>query len=195
MPLHEDCRFQIRKSPHLLRQFFPWLCPSTPQGMHLAAAFEKSTLCRISNFLILLSSFPVAMSIPGLLGAIGLFADEELAGTCEDKFIAVGFDFATIIFFSHLLLRPLRHPFEQLIKLEFLVQQTELGWLMLNKCRRLFYPSRVKLPLVKNVCELMFGINVSNLNFRIKINPAKQPTQSNSVGSWHMSHCGTPAFY
>ena len=33
------------------------------------------------------------------------------------------------------------------------------------------------------VCELMYGINVSNLNFRIKINPVKQPIQSNSVGS------------
>ena len=47
--------------------------------------------------LILLSGFPVAMSITGLLDAIGLFTDEELAGTCEDKFIAVDFDFATII--------------------------------------------------------------------------------------------------
>ena len=35
----------------------------------------------------------------------------------------------------------------------------------------------------QHVCELMFGISVSNLNFRIKINPVKQPTESNSVGS------------
>ena len=41
----------------------------------------------------------------------------------------------------------------------------------------------------------MFGINVSNLNFRIKIDPVKQPIQSNSVGSWHMSQCGTSTFY
>ena len=35
----------------------------------------------------------------------------------------------------------------------------------------------------QNVCELMFfGINVSNLNFRIKINPVKQPIHRNSVG-------------
>ena len=37
------------------------------------------------------------MSIPGLLDAIELFADEELAGTDEDKFIAVSLDFATIL--------------------------------------------------------------------------------------------------
>ena len=30
--------------------------------------------------------------------------------------------------------------------------------------------------------------------FRIQINPVKQPIKSNSVGSWHVSHCGTPAF-
>ena len=35
----------------------------------------------------------------------------------------------------------------------------------------------------QNVCELMFGIDVSNLNFRNKINSVKQPIQSNSVGS------------
>ena len=37
------------------------------------------------------------MSIPGLLDAIGLFADGELVGTSEDKFIAVDFDFATLL--------------------------------------------------------------------------------------------------
>ena len=37
------------------------------------------------------------MSIPGLWDAIGLFADEERVGTCEDKFIAVDFDFATLL--------------------------------------------------------------------------------------------------
>ena len=46
----------------------------------------------------------------------------------------------------------------------------------------------------QNDCELMFGINVPNLNFRIKICPVKQPIKRNSVGSWHMSHCGTSAF-
>ena len=58
------------------------------------------------------------------------FVDEELAGTCEDKFVAVDFDFATI----------LSSPFSScihfaivLVQLEFLAQQVELKWLMLNK--------------------------------------------------------------
>ena len=96
--------------------------------MHLAAALEKSTLRRISNFLlILLSNIPVAMSVPGLLDAIGLFTDEELARTCEDKFVAEDFNFATIIstpFCSCILFAIV---LEQLIKLEFLAQFCMFG--------------------------------------------------------------------
>ena len=69
----------------------------------------------------------------GLLDAIGHYADEELVGTCEDKFIAVDFDFATILsspFFSCIFFAIV---LAQLAKLEFLAQQTELKWLMLNK--------------------------------------------------------------
>ena len=51
------------------------------------------------------------VSIPGLLDAIGIFAVEELAGTCEDKFIAVDFDLCHKSFFSLLFLHPLGHCF------------------------------------------------------------------------------------
>ena len=40
-----------------------------------------------------------------------------------------------------------------------------------------------EITCVQYICELMFGVNVSNLNFRIKINLVKQPIQNNSVGS------------
>ena len=33
------------------------------------------------------------------------------------------------------------------------------------------------------VCELVFGVDVSNLNVGIKINFVKQPIQNNSLGS------------
>ena len=46
----------------------------------------------------------------------------------------------------------------------------------------------------QNVCELMFGVDVPELTFKIQVNPIKQPIQSNSVSSWHVSHCGTLAF-
>ena len=73
------------------------------------------------------------MSIPRLLDAIGLFADEELAGTCEDKLNAVDFDFATFLsspFCSCILFAIV---LGQLINLEFSAQEVELKWMMLNK--------------------------------------------------------------
>ena len=39
----------------------------------------------------------------------------------------------------------------------------------------------------------MFGIIVSNLKLRIKINSVKTPIQSNSAGSGYVSHCATSA--
>ena len=70
--------------------------------------------------------------MPGLLDAIGLFADEELAGTVEDRFIAVGLDFAQIVSSSSFCSCTLFAIVSgQLIKLDFLAQQVELKWLSL----------------------------------------------------------------
>ena len=62
------------------------------------------------------------MSFPGLLDVIGLFADEELAGTDEDKFKAVGLDFATILASSFCYSTLCAIFLGQLIKLEFPAQ-------------------------------------------------------------------------
>ena len=51
---------------------------------------------------------------------------EELVGTCEDKFIAVDFDFAAIISSPLCSFTLFAIFLEQLIKLEFLAQQVEL---------------------------------------------------------------------
>ena len=88
-------------------KFHRWLQPLTRQGMHLAVALENSTLCRILN--ISSTCFQVSLKLWVSLDfsdAIGLFADEELVGTWEDKLIAVDFDFATLRFFPFLLLNP-----------------------------------------------------------------------------------------
>ena len=80
--------------------------------------------------------FPCRYEFTGSEDVIRFFADEELAGTVEDKFIAVGLDFATIFsssFSSYILFAIF---WEQLIKLEFLAQQVDLKWLMLNRWRR-----------------------------------------------------------
>ena len=72
------------------------------------------------------------MSIPGSLDATGHVADGELVGTCEDKFIAVDFDFATILSSPSCSCILFAIVLEQLIKLVFLAQQVQLKWLMLN---------------------------------------------------------------
>ena len=92
----------------------------------LASSLPGNPTCRLE-----------ALSIPGLLDAIGLFADEELVATKLVRFIAVGDDFATILFSYDCSCTPFGVLSVQLIKLKFLAQQVELKWLMLNKWRRL----------------------------------------------------------
>ena len=52
----------------------------------------------------------------------------------------------------------------------------------------------MKFPFGKNVCELVFGVDVFDLDCGIQINSIEQPIKSNSVGSGNMSHCRTPSF-
>ena len=65
----------------------------------------------------------------------------------------------------------------------------ELKWLMLDKHKKRFHSSRVKFPLVKDVCELVFGVDVFDLEFGVQIDSIEQSIKSNSVGSGNMSHC------
>ena len=45
-----------------------------------------------------------------------------------------------------------------------------------------------------NMCELVFGVHILDLNFGVQINSVTQPIKSNSVVSGFMSHCWTSAF-
>ena len=117
--------------------------------MQLSVALENSTLRRILSFLS--TCFRVSSELwvsPDVLVQSD-FADEELVRTWEDWFVAVDFDFATLLSSSFCSCILFAIVLEQLIKLEFLAQQVELKGLMLSKWRRLFHSSRVKLPLVK----------------------------------------------
>ena len=90
------------------------------------------------SILILLSGFTEAIGISGLLDTIGLGAVEELVAIKEEVFIAAGRDLDTTLS-SSFRFCILFAAVEQLIKLNFLVQQVELKWLILNKWRRLFH--------------------------------------------------------
>ena len=97
-----------------------------------ATGFPAAFPLTRQSMLILLSGFPEAIGIPGLLDAIGLDAVEEHVAIKEEIFITAGRDldktlsssFCSCILFATV---------EQLIKLKFLVQHVELKWLILNK--------------------------------------------------------------
>ena len=113
------------------------------------------------------------MRIPGLLDPIGLFADKELVGTCEDKFY----------FFSLLFLHSLRHRSVAAYQAGILGAASRAEMADVAQMKKIVPFVTCEITFGQNVSELMFGISVSNLNFRITINPVKQPIQSNSVGS------------
>ena len=52
-----------------------------------------------------------------------------------------------------------------------------------------------EISLCQNVCELVFGVNVFDLDLGVQIDSIKQPIKSNSVGSGNMFHCGAPSLY
>ena len=64
--------------------------------------------------------------------------------------------------------------------------------MMLNKRKRLFHSYRVKLPFVKKMSASWFL--VFDLDFRVQVDPVKQPIMRNPVGSGHVSHRRTSAF-
>ena len=47
----------------------------------------------------------------------------------------------------------------------------------------------------QDVCKLVLGVNIFDLNLGIKINSIKQPIKSNSVGPGNVSHRWTSAFH
>ena len=52
-----------------------------------------------------------------------------------------------------------------------------------------------EISLCQYVCELVFGVNVFNLDLGVQIDSIKQPIKSNSVGSGDMSHCRASSLY
>ena len=46
----------------------------------------------------------------------------------------------------------------------------------------------------QNVSELVFGVNIFDWDLGFHVDSVKQPIMRNSVGSRHLSHCGTSSF-
>ena len=178
----KNSRFQIRKGPHdlillLLRQVSPLLCPTTRQGMHLAAA-----------------GVSVGMSVPGPLDAIGLFADEELVGTCEDRFIAVAFDFATLLsspFCSCILFR---HRVGAAYQAGILSAASRAEMADVEQMKKIVPFVTCETTFSQYVCELVFGVNVSNWILESRLNLSNNQSKATLGFLTHVS-LWTSAFY
>ena len=88
------------------------------------------------------------MSISGLWDAIGLCAEEELVGTCEDCFTAVDFDFDTLLSSSFLFLRSLRHLFGAAYHARILTAANRAEMATVEQMKKFIRSSRVKVRLV-----------------------------------------------
>ena len=51
-----------------------------------------------------------------------------------------------------------------------------------------------EIALCQYVSELVFGVNIFDLDFGVQVDPVKQPIKSDSVTSRHMSHRGSSCF-
>ena len=106
----------------------------------------------------------------------------------KTRFIVVGFGFATI------LLSPFRHLFGAAGQAEILRSAKQVEMADVKQMKKIIPLITCEVSLCQYVCELVFGVDILDLNFGVQINPVKQPIQSNSVGSGHVSHCWTSAF-
>ena len=52
-----------------------------------------------------------------------------------------------------------------------------------------------EISLCQDVCKLVLGVDVFDLDFGVQIDSIERPIKSNSMGSRNMSHCWTPAFH
>ena len=184
----QHSQFQIRKGPHLLippfvaTRFPVAVSIKPPRFASCSRAWELDAASDFEFLLILHRSYEYSRTF----GCHQTFCGW---GTCRDnvRFIAVDFDFATLLSFPFCSCILFAIVLAQLIKLEFWAQWD--GW-----WRRLFRSLRVKSSLVKMSASwcLVALHQIWILESRSIL--SKQPIQSNSEGLWNMSHCGTSTF-
>ena len=69
----------------------------------------------------------------------------------------------------------------ELIKLKFLVQQSEAEMSNIEQMTKILPLITCEILFCQYVCKLMLGVEVTSLNLRIQVSPVKQPIKSNSV--------------
>ena len=81
-----------------------------------------------------------------------------------------------------MILNPLRHRFGAAYQAEILGAASGAEMADIKQTKKIVPLITYEIPFSQHVCELVFGVNVTDLNPWIQINPVKQPIQSNSVG-------------
>ena len=122
------------------------------------------------------------MSFPGSEDVIRFFADEELAGTVEDKVHRCMSGFCHNSFFFLLFLHPLRHLSGAAYQAGILSAASRAEMADVEQMKKIVPFVTCEITFGQNVCELMFGVNEPNLNLGVQINSVKQPIQCNIVG-------------
>ena len=130
----------------------------------------------------MLSGFPEAIGIPGLLDAIGLDAVEDLVAKKKRLIHRCWTRLGHNSFFFFLILYP-RRPCGAAYQAEILGAASGAEMDDIKQMKKIVPLITCEISFSQQICELVFGINVSNMNFRININPVKQLIHSNTVGS------------
>ena len=61
------------------------------------------------------------------------------------------------------------------------MQEVEIKWLILNKVNKMIPFITCEIHLCQDVCKLVLGVDVFDLDLRIKINSIEQSIKSNSM--------------
>ena len=138
--------------------------------MHPSVALQKSTLRRMSldRYSSCCRISPKLSTSPDFQMRSGLDAVEELAAIKEETFITLLVATWTHIFSLFLILYPLRHCGAS-YQAEILGAASGAEMADINKWRIFFHSSRVNFPFGQNVCELIFGVNLTDLDLWFKL--------------------------
>ena len=104
------------------------------------------------------------------------------------------FRFCHHSFFSFLFLHPFRHRAAATYQAGILSAANRAEMADVEQMKKIILFVTCEITFGQNVCELMFGVDVPNWILGSRLILSKNPIQSNSVGSGHMSQCGTSAF-
>ena len=152
----------------MISDFYLWrhlsllLQPLTRQGIHLSGFLENfDAASGFEFFLALASGFPVdALSIPRLFDATGWFTDEELVETVEVRSMVIGFDFATILFFTFLLVHPFRHRVGAAVQAEIQSAAKRAEMADVEQIKKNVPFITWEMSFGQHVCELVFGVDL-----------------------------------